>query len=274
METAEPRLEHLGPYQILDEIGRGNMGVVYRAYQPALDRTVAIKVLPARLATDPTFVERFRREAKAVARLSHPNIPVVYDSGELEGSTYIVTQFIDGFTLREKLGVPVPWDTTVSVVEALASALDHAHAHGVVHRDVKPANTIIDTAGKPFLTDFGLARILESGLRLTRAGTVLGTPSYMSPEQGAGNEAGPQADQYSLAVIAYQMLTGTLPFTGSSPTAVMIAHIESPVPAASSRNRLLVPAVDAVLARALAKRPEERYPSCAAFAAALAGRPF
>ncbi len=187
----------VGPYQIVEQAGKGGMATVYKAYQPALERHVALKVLPEFFAEEPGFRERFHREAVAVARLRHPSILTVFDHGQQDGLAYIVTEYVDGGTLSGRLGQPLPVSEAVRLLKPVASALDYAHAHKVLHRDVKPSNVLLSGDGVPVLSDFGLARMMGSADRLTRADTVLGTPEYMSPEQCAGTEVGPRSDQYS-----------------------------------------------------------------------------
>ena len=259
----------IGPYRLVDRIGRGGMATVYRAYHPGLDRYVAIKVMPEFFADDPIYRERFQQEARSVARLKHPNILEVFDFGHEDGVAYLVLELIEGGTLAEKIGRPMDLREAVKLLEPLASALDHAHAHGILHRDIKPANILLQKDGTPVLADFGLARIADSLRRLTSAGTVMGTPEYMSPEQAADDPIGPPSDLYSLAVVAYEMLTGRVPFGADTPAAVLLSHVTKPMPATRELKGELSAHVEEVLRRALAKRPEDRFPSAAAFVAAL-----
>jgi len=249
----------LGPYTILERIGRGGMATIYKAYQPALERNVAIKVLPDHLADEPGFRQRFHQEAVAVGRLRHPNILTIYDHGEQDGQTYIVSEFIDGGTLHDRLGKPLPTTEVLRLLAPVASALDYAHTMGVVHRDVKPTNILIGKNGEPVLSDFGLARMMESKERLTVSGMILGTPEYMAPEQCEGDEPRAAADIYSLGVVAYEMLTGRVPFSAATPAAVIIAQIQSPLPLPRSINPDLPPRVEEALLRVLAKAPEVRF---------------
>lgn len=249
----------LGPYTILERIGRGGMATIYKAYQPTLERYVAIKVLPDHLADDPGFRQRFHREAVAVGRLRHPNILTIYDHGEQDGQTYIVSEFIDGGTLHDLLGKPLPTSEVVSLLAPVASAIDYAHSMGVVHRDVKPTNILIGKNREPVLSDFGLARMMESTERLTVSGMIMGTPEYMAPEQCEGDEPRAAADIYSLGVVAYEMLTGRVPFSAATPAAVIIAQIQSPLPLPRSINPDLPPRVEEALLRVLAKSPEVRF---------------
>jgi serine/threonine protein kinase len=263
---------HVGPYQILGELGQGGMATVYRAYQPALEREVAIKVLPEFLLEEPGFKARFHREAVAVARLQHPNILSVFDHGEQDGVTYIVSEYVEGGTLAARLGIPLQFDYCVRILRPIADALDYAHSEGVVHRDVKPSNILLDRRGVPILADFGLARMAdarESG-RLTETGTTVGTPTYMAPEQCAGDEAGPPADIYALAVIAFEMVTGRVPFTATTPLAVMSAHQLKAPPSPRKINPSLPFAVEAPLLAGLAKDPADRPATATDFVDALA----
>jgi len=264
----------IGPYEVMEQVGRGGMATVFKAYHHALERMVAIKVLPDFMAEDPEFRERFRREAIAIARLRHPNILTVFDHGEFEGQPYIVTEFVQGGTFAQELGKPLPMARALEVLGAVASALDYAHESGVLHRDVKPSNILMTKEGKSVLGDFGLARMMAANQRLTRLDMVVGTPEYMSPEQCSGGDAGPASDQYSLAVVTFEALTGHPPFHAETPAAVLLAQMRSPLPAPRSVNPDLAPGVEQALVRALAKEPGDRFPSCSAFVEALpAGAP-
>ena len=256
----------LGSYRIESELGRGGMATVYKAYQPSLARNVAIKVLPEYFAHEPGFLERFQQEAIAVANLRHPNIPVVHDYGEQAGITYIVSEYIDGGTLTDHLGKPLPAGDVIKLLRPVAAALDHAHAKGVLHRDVKPSNVLLERDGTPMLADFGLAKMLSSDqTSLTRTGTILGTPAYMAPEQCEGQELTPAVDVYALGVVAYEMLTGRQPFVGTTPIAVMLAQVKDPLPPPHTLNPDIAQRVEDVLLKALAKHPADRYASCTAF---------
>src|SRR5229473_1217620 len=247
----------LGPYRIVGKIGRGGMATVYRAYHAALDRDVAIKVLPDFFAEDDAYRDRFQQEARSVARLNHPNILNVFDFGQEGGVTFLVLELVEGGTLADRLGRP------------MASALDHAHAQGILHRDIKPSNILIHTDGTPVLADFGLAKMADSGRKLTASGTVLGTPEYMSPEQGAGEPIGPPSDRYSFAVVAYEMLTGRVPFEAETPAAVLLSHINKAVPPTRELVGELSSHVEDALRKGLAKSPIDRFGSATQFVAAL-----
>ena len=259
----------LGPYRVMERIGRGGMATVYRAYHPALDRYVAIKVLPEFFADEPGYRERFQQEARSVARLKHPNILEIFDFGYEDGLAYLVLELVEGCTLADRVGRPMELRTAVTMLEQLASALDHAHAHGVLHRDIKPSNILIRTDGTPVLADFGLAKMAGSLRRLTSSGTVMGTPEYMSPEQAADEPLGPASDLYSLAIVAYEMLTGRVPFEADTPAATLLSHVTKPMPATRELRGELSAHIEEVLRRALAKRPEDRYATASAFASAL-----
>ncbi len=262
----------LGQYRVAEIVGVGGMATVYRGHHLALDRTVAIKVLPARFLTAPTFVDRFRQEARMVARLRHPNILDVYDFGEGPGGLlYIVNEFMEGGTLAAQLGNPMRPEATVRIVGQIAAGLDYAHSRGIIHRDLKPGNILFTAEGDAVIADFGLAKILEGTGGLTQDGTVLGTPEYMSPEQAMGKPLDGRTDVYSLGVIVYAMLTGSVPFHRESPLATMVAHIHEPLPSLRDRNPTLPDGVEQVLQRAMAKTPDERYGNARELASALAG---
>jgi serine/threonine protein kinase len=262
----------LGPYQILGELGRGGMATVYRAYQPTLEREVALKVLPDFLVEQPGFKARFHREAVAVARLQHPNILSVFDHAEQDGVTYIVSEYVEGGTLAARLGAPIQLDYCVRLLRPVADALDYAHSEGVVHRDVKPSNILLDRRGVPILSDFGLARVAEAAdsERLTQTGAMVGTPTYMAPEQCAGHEAGPPADIYALGVIAFEMITGRVPFNAPTPLGVIAAHQMTPPPSPRKLNPSLPESVVQPILTCLAKDPRERQETATEFIEQLA----
>ncbi|MDW8252745.1 MAG: serine/threonine-protein kinase [Chloroflexota bacterium] len=260
----------LGQYTIVDQIGQGGMATIFRARQEALGRDVAIKVLPAYLASDPEYLARFRREATAIAQLQHPNILPVFDFGEQDGLTYIVMLLApSGQTLRDRLGAPMPLASALPMITQVGSALQYAHEQGIVHRDVKPSNVLLGERDWALLSDFGIARMVQGATHLTRTGVGIGTPEYMSPEQAQGLPVDGRADQYSLAVILYQMLTGHLPFVAETPVGIVLQHITKPPPPPRSLNPDIPPQVEAVLLRALSKDPEQRYPTVADFLDAL-----
>ncbi|HKC83343.1 MAG TPA: HD domain-containing phosphohydrolase [bacterium] len=259
----------LGSYKIIERVGRGGMASVYRAYHPALDRYVAIKALPDFFADDPLYRERFQQEARSVARLRHPNILEIYDFGYEDGLAYLVLELVEGGTLADRLGRPLELRDAVSILDQLAGALDYAHREGILHRDIKPSNILLHVDGTPVLADFGLAKMAGSMQRLTSSGTVMGTPEYMSPEQAADEPLTASSDLYSFAIVAYEMLTGRVPFQADTPAATLLSHVTKQMPPTRELRGELSAHVQGVLQRALAKRPEERYPSAAAFVAAL-----
>jgi serine/threonine protein kinase len=257
----------VGQYEIRGRLGKGGMASVYRAYQPNLDREVAIKVIADQFANDPSFVERFRREARSIARLRHPNILTIYDFGEEGNNLYIVMELIEGQTLKEEQeGKVISLERTHEIIKQVAGALDYANKNGIIHRDVKPSNILIDSHnGRAVLSDFGIAKMAEVDSKLTGTGAGVGTPDYMSPEQAMGDELDARSDQYSLAVVAYEMLTGRPPFTGDTPIAVAMGHVSKPLPKPTSFNPNIPHNVEQVLTKALAKKPAERYESCGVF---------
>ena len=260
-------------YQVESEIGRGGMSVVYRARDIRLNRTVAIKVLPPELAYDPAIRTRFTREAQTSAQLSHAHIVPIYDVGEREGIAYFVMALVSGGNLAALLAREPrqPIDEVRRLLCEIADALAYAHVRGVIHRDVKPDNVLIDAdSGRAIVTDFGIARAIEAGTRLTITGNALGTPQYMSPEQAVGErEVDGRSDIYSLGVVAYQMLTGRLPFTGGNTMALLLKHVnERPLPIVELRPDAPKPLRDAI-ERALMKAPEDRWPTAASMRQAI-----
>jgi serine/threonine protein kinase len=259
----------LGQYEVQDFIGQGAMGLVYRAYHAQLERTGAVKVLQG-IAPDADTTARFRHEAQAIAQMRHPNILNVYDFGDLNGTPYMIVEYVPGGSLAGRLNRgPVDQPTALRYLRGIAAGLDYAHAHGIVHRDVKPANVLLESDDTPVLADFGLAKLLQGSSLKSMTGVTTGTPAYMAPEQVAGGKVGPAADRYSLATIAYEMLTGMIPFDGEALMELLYAQVHRDPPLPSSRNTTLSPDVDAVIMRGLAKDPEARWPSSAAFVEAL-----
>lgn len=258
----------LGKYELRERIGRGGMAEVYKAYHASLDRFVAVKVLHPFLGEDAEFKERFEREARNVAQLRHPNIVQVYDF-EYDSDRelyYMVMEYIDGPTLRTRIrylqanGELMPIREAVDIVAKLASALAYAHSRGMIHRDIKPGNIMLDEEGRVVLTDFGIARIV-GGVSATASGSMVGTPAYMSPEQGLGQAGDNRSDIYSLGVVLYQLLTGTTPFDADTPIAIVLKHVNEPLPPPSSLNEDLSPELERILYKALGKDPDERYQS-------------
>jgi serine/threonine protein kinase len=254
----------LGKYRIVERLGRGGMAEVYKAFQPSLDRYVAIKILHPFMAEEKDFLARFRREARNVAALRHPNIVQVFDFDVEDDLYYMVMEFLDGPSLKSRLealhqrGQRLPLLDSIRIVGDVGSALAYAHARELVHRDVKPANVILEASGRVILTDFGVAKIL-SGTQFTATGTVLGTPAYMAPEQGMGQAGDGRSDIYSLGVMLYEMATGRLPFDADTPLAVVMKHVNEPLPLPRTIAPELPEAIERVILRALAKDPADRF---------------
>src|SRR5438128_4177645 len=261
----------LGQFRIVERIGAGGMATVFKAYQPNLDRYVAIKVLPAYHARDPIFVKRFVQEARAVAKLVHPNILQIHDFGEQDNITYIVMEYVEGGTLKDRLNVkralPVP--EAVDYMIQAAEGLNCAHNHGIVHRDVKPANMLLRKDGYLLLSDFGIAKILEGTTNLTRVGTGIGTPQYMSPEQGTGQAVDRRSDIYSLGIVFFHCLTGRVPFTTENPLTITVKHLNDPLPFELLRAAGTPPPIEQVVAKMVAKAPQDRYQTTDELIAAL-----
>ena len=250
----------LGQYEITEVIGKGGMATVYRAYQPRLKRDVAVKVMLSPLAADPTFRERFEREAQAIARLRHPNILSIHDYGETQDKRlYLVMDYVQGGTLQERMATRISPDNAMETAIQVADALDYAHRQGIVHRDIKPSNILLTHDGQPLLADFGLAKPTHSESRLTGGGLMLGTPDYMAPEQIKGASVDGRIDIYALGVIIFEMLTGQHPYAGETSASVIVKHITEPIPPPSKVNPAIHPALDEVVVKATAKAPHERY---------------
>ncbi len=276
----------LGKYKILALLGQGGMAHVYRAHQVNLDREVAIKVLPPWYAADRNFVERFNLEARLIARLSHPNIVTIHDFSEQDGHLYIVMELVDGGTLRqfldalrtpasranqEGLGATGVMDVLEAnrIFQPLADALTYAHEKGIIHRDIKPVNVLMDRARRPILSDFGIAKVLAATKELTRPGAGVGTPEYMSPEQCKGEQVDGRADIYALGIMLYEALTGRTPFIGDNYPAIAHSHIYEEPPDPRLFNRLISLPVRDVILKALQKIPEQRFHNANEMALAL-----
>ncbi len=259
-------------YRLGDKIASGAMGTVYEAHDERLERKVAVKLLKGEHATNPTFVERFRREARAVAALSHPNLANVFDYGEDDGRHFIVMELVDGVDLARVIREegPLSIERSIEIGTQACSALDHAHSAGVIHRDVKPANIIIGPDDRVKVTDFGIARAVGDAT-LTATGMVLGTAHYISPEHASGEAVTPASDIYSLGIVLYEMTTGALPFTGDSPIAVAMRHVSDDVPPPSRLNPEVTKEFDAIVLRATAKSPADRYATAGAMKVAIEG---
>jgi eukaryotic-like serine/threonine-protein kinase len=249
-------------YRLDEKIGSGGMSSVYRAFDPTLERWVAIKLMHRDISNDPDQLERFRREARAVAQLNHPHVVTVIDAGEDEGAPYIVFEYVEGETLKERirrLG-RLPVSEAVAYAIEIGRALESAHANRLVHRDVKPQNVLIDREGRAKVTDFGIARSLEAQ-GLTATGRVLGTTDYVSPEQALGHEVTGQSDIYSLGIVLYEMLTGETPFNADTQVAVAMKHVRDPLPDVQRRRPEISAALASVVERSTAKETQNRYPA-------------
>ncbi len=259
----------LGQFEILEAIGSGGMATVYKARQPAMNRVVALKVLTTQMASNPTFLARFLQEAQMIASLEHAHILPVYDMGEQDGLVYIAMRFMPHGTLSSCLAQgPIALREVSRWIEQIGSALDYAHQRGVIHRDVKPSNILLDAQSNAFLADFGIAKWHEASLHLTGSG-VIGTPQYMSPEQGQGLKLDGRSDEYSLAVIAYEMIVGRPPFEAETPLAIVLKHVTEPLTPPNAINPRVPQPVSDVISKALNKDPDERYPTTEVFAQAL-----
>jgi serine/threonine protein kinase len=251
----------LGNYEIQEKIGAGGMASVYKAYQPKLDRHVAIKVMHPNIAADTNFIARFEREARIVARLDHPNIVPIYDYDEVEGQPYLVMKYVEGRTLKAILrDGPLEPARVMHVITAVGDALSYAHDEGILHRDIKPSNIILSQRGNPYLMDFGLARIARSGESTMSADVMLGTPHYISPEQARGNtDLDERTDVYSFGVVLYELLTGRVPFVGDTSYAIIHDQLNTAPPSPRTFNPAIPESVEAVLMKALAKDRTDRY---------------
>jgi len=264
----------LGKYRLTERLGRGGMAEVYKAYHPRLDRYVAIKVLHSFLAGGEGFLERFEREARAVASLRHPNIVLVHDFDVEDETYYMVMEYVEGITLKDQIqefsgkGEYMAHEDVISLFQQVSSALDYAHGKGLIHRDIKPSNILLDKNQQVFLTDFGIAHIVSDS-QFTVTGTLVGTPAYMSPEQGKGEKVTPISDIYSLGIILYQLLTGKVPYDADTPLAVIHKHVNEPLPMPCTLNPALSPAFESVILKALAKDPADRFEQASDLSRAL-----
>lgn len=257
-------------YTILERVGGGGMADVYRAHDKLLDRSVAVKVLRSQFTDDDEFVTRFRREAQAAARLSHPNIVNIYDVGRDDDSYYIVMEYISGETLKDRIlrEGPLPVEATVRVALEIAEALEHAHQNNIVHCDIKPHNILMTRSGRVKVTDFGIARAVTSAT-MTQTGTIIGSVHYFSPEQAKGGAVSAKSDIYSLGAVMYEMLTGVVPFTGETPISIAIKHLQDDPKPLREVNPAVPPILEALVLKAMAKNPEQRFTDVAAMIADL-----
>jgi len=263
--------KYLGSYKIISLLGQGGMATVYKAYQANMDRHVAIKVLPIHYAADPNFKKRFSQEARTIAKLEHPHILPVHDFGEADGYLYIVMRIVETGSLADLLKQQplLPPAQIRQLVTQIADALDYAHTHGVIHRDIKPGNVLLDERGNCLLTDFGIAKIAESSTFFTNTGGILGTPAYMSPEQALGQKLDGRSDIYALGVILYQMATKSLPFKADTPMALAFKHVNEPLPPPRTVNSSIPPQVEQVIIKSLSKQPADRFATARDLAQAL-----
>jgi serine/threonine protein kinase len=258
--------KQIGQYKITWLIGQGGMATVYRATQPGVDRLVAIKVMSAELGRDPQFTERFKREARTIAKLEHPHILPAIEFGQQDDFLYLVMRLVDGGSLDDKIHKnTLTIARTSEILNQIGPALDYAHRRGIVHRDLKPNNVLLDRDGNAYLADFGLASMPNAGSSLTTTGMVLGTPTYMSPEQWRGETVDSRADVYALGIMLYEMITGTVPFRADTVFGLMHKHLDAEVPSVAS-HRTDIPEVvsariDEIIAKAMAKKPGQRYAS-------------
>ncbi|WKZ34681.1 MAG: protein kinase [Anaerolineales bacterium] len=257
--------ENIGPYQIIEQLGQGGMATVYKAYHAALDRYVALKVLHTAFHEDHTFTARFQREARVVARLEHPNIVPVYDFAEHQSRPYLVMKYIEGDTLKARLGQGELTSGEIEqVVNSVGSALGYAHEQGILHRDIKPSNVLLSTDGVMYIADFGLARIAQAGESTLSSDSIMGTPQYISPEQAMGKkELDAGTDIYSFAVMLYEMVVGQVPFSADTPFSIIHDHIYTPLPLPMDINPKVPESVQRVLLKALAKERKDRYATVA-----------
>lgn len=261
-------------YHILEQLGRGGMATVYKAYDTRLERDVAIKIIRREAFPAENYdriLKRFEREAKAMAKLSHPNIVKVHDYGEHNGLPYLVLEYLPGGSIKKYLGQSMDWRNAAKLILPIAKALDYANQRGFIHRDIKPSNILITDSGEPMLSDFGIAKILnaENTQTLTATGVGVGTPVYMSPEQGMGQDIDARADVYSLGIVFYELITGRKPFEADTPMAVVVKHLHDPLPCPTQYISDLPEKVEKILYKCLAKQPQDRYADMGAFAKTL-----
>jgi len=263
--------KQLGPYQIVSPLGEGGMAAVFKAYHPIMDRYVALKVLPRHFSKNPEFIHRFSQEARLIAKLEHPHILPVHDFGESDGYTYLAMRLVEGGSLADLLKRRDTLNLAQigRIISHVGGALNYAHDKGVIHRDFKPGNVLIDKFENCLLTDFGIAKLVEATSHLTHTGGILGTPAYISPEQGSGKPIDKRSDIYALGVVLYQMVVGDLPYKADTPMAVIFKHIHDPLPLPRQRVPDLPESIERVILKALAKNPDDRYSTAADLVSAL-----
>jgi serine/threonine protein kinase len=264
--------KNIGRYRLDEIIGEGGMAAVYKAFDTRLERWIAIKVLRPYKEQDADFPLRFEREAKALAKMAHANIVKVYDYGDQDGMLYLVMEFLPGGTLKQRLGKPISYHESSTILIPVARALGYAHKHKVIHRDVKPTNILFDEAGDPVISDFGIAKVIAEGMpdgNLTGTGAGIGTPDYMAPEQGLGGKIDHRADIYALGVVLFEMLTGRKPFVSDNPMAVMIKHVSAAFPHPSQVIPELAGPIEEMLLKTTQKNPDDRFQSMEDFAAEM-----
>ncbi|HRF96525.1 MAG TPA: serine/threonine-protein kinase, partial [Aggregatilineales bacterium] len=275
--TTDPLLgQQLGQYEIVEMLGAGGMGSVYRATQRALNRTVAVKVMLPQMVQEPGFLERFNREAQTAARLEHPHIVPVYDYGQHGMYTYIVMRYLTGGSLQERINRliaehrPLPsLEEADELLNQVASAMDYAHSLGVIHRDIKLGNIMFDHQGRAYVVDFGIAKLLSETSSLTHTGASIGTPSFMPPEQWKGDPVSPASDQYALGVLMYAVITGQMPFKADTPFALMHKHMNEMPVNINTLRATVPPALTDIIGRAIAKEAKDRYANCMEFSRAF-----
>ncbi len=262
--------QRLGQYEILAVLGRGGMAVVYRARQESMKRDVAVKVIKTNLAQVGDFLDRFSREAQMVALLSHPHILKVFDYGQQGDQVFLVMELLTGGSLAGMIKQgPLPLAIAARALDQIGSALDHAHRRGIIHRDLKPQNILLDEEGNTFLTDFGIAKLINDTTSLTNPNLTIGTPAYMSPEQCEGRPLDQRADVYALGILMFELLAGQVPFNADTPLSVMYMHIHTPPPSLRKLRAGVPPGLETVLNKALAKNPDDRFSSAGDFAVAF-----
>ena len=262
--------KQLGQYQVIEPLGEGGMAAVYKAFQPGMERYVALKILPRVFADDPTFVGRFKQEAQVIAKLTHINILPIFDFGTADGYTYIVMPYIKTGDLSDVMrGDPLPLPFVRKIISQIGDALQYAHSHGLVHRDIKPSNILIDERENCLLSDFGIAKIVGSSMQFTQTGAIIGTPAYMSPEQINGEELDGRNDIYSLGIVLYEMVTGRPPFKAETPPAILVKHLHDPMPPPRKYAPDISEELEAVILKSLARDREDRYTNVSEMVQAL-----